>query len=68
MVGVGAFVEGAALEESVDEIKEPESEVKAEEMIEEELVPAYVPVETDVANVDGVDVTNVIDVPESPLK
>lgn len=66
MVGVGEFVEGAALEESVDEIEEPKSEVNTDETMEEELVPAYVPVETDVANVDGVKVADVIDVPEPP--
>lgn len=63
-----ALVEGAAPEESVVEIVEvPDSDVDADDMIEE-FMPAEDPVETDVANVDGVDVADVIDPPKPPSK
>lgn len=62
-------MESAALKEFEDEVVgELDSDADADEMIDEEFAPAYEPVETDVENVDGVDIAEVIDEPKPPFQ
>lgn len=63
------LVESAALEEFEDEVVgELDSDVDADEMIDVKFAPAYEPVETDVENMEGVDIAEVIDEPKPPFK